>query len=250
MPEWDENGRQKLFINRGKVGSAASACCSSVRGDRKRGSMNPAEHSEASRSESPAAPEVRHRDTVDRFVRFWGDMASNWGINRTMAQIHALLYCSEEPLNTDDIMQRLDISRGNANMNLRSLTEWDLVDKVHLAGSRKDFYVAEKDVWHITAQIIRERERREIKPVKQQLRELRDHLRPASAESCDDLDEQDALLCRRIQNLVELMEVFEGFFEALLPLVKERNASTIRELIQIARSLEAPAHEREVDRRD
>lgn len=207
--------------------------------------MREAEHSEASEAGASTASEVRHRETVDRFVQFWGNMASNWGINRTMAQIHALLYCAEAPLNTDDIMARLDISRGNANMNLRSLTEWDLVDKVHLSGSRKDFYVAKKDVWHITAQIIRERERREIKPVKEQLRGFRDHLRPPEAASCDEFDdERDAELCRRLQNLIELMEVFEGFFEALLPLVKAHNAPTIRKLIQIARTLEVPADER------
>lgn len=186
---------------------------------------------------------TRHHETVDRFVQLWGEMASTWGINRTMAQIHALLYCSEDPLNTDDIMGRLDISRGNANMNLRSLTEWNLVDKTHLSGSRKDFYVAKKDVWHITAQIIQERERREIKPVKQQLNALHDHLKPADAQSCDDLNEVDAALCWRIQSMVELINVLDELFEALLPLIEKQNTTTIRRLAQLVASIEPRAHD-------
>jgi DNA-binding transcriptional regulator GbsR (MarR family) len=179
----------------------------------------------------------RHTDAVDRFVRFWGEMASTWGINRTMAQIHALLYCTEAPLNTDDIMERLDISRGNANMNLRSLTDWNLVQKTQRPHSRKDFYVAEKDVWQITTRIIQERERRELHPVKDQLRECADLL-VEDGEPLDDRPEADRVLHRRLGNLIELMEVFQGFSEALLPLVQKRNVSTIRHLINVVRSLD------------
>jgi DNA-binding transcriptional regulator GbsR (MarR family) len=188
-------------------------------------------------------PGPRHRETVDQFVQLWGTMASTWGINRTMAQIHALLYCSESPLNTDDIMERLDISRGNANMNLRSLADWGLIEKRHLPGSRKDFFVAKKDVWHITAKILRERERREIKPVKQQLGTLRDHLKSTPSEGCDDLGERDAALCWRIQRLIELIDVFDSLFDALLPLIEEKNAASIKQLAQWAQSVEAAADE-------
>jgi DNA-binding transcriptional regulator GbsR (MarR family) len=197
--------------------------------------------SNAASSSEPADYSKQHQETVDRFVQLWGEMASTWGINRTMAQIHALLYCSEAPLNTDDIMGRLDISRGNANMNLRSLTEWNLVDKMHLSGSRKDFYAAKKDVWHITAQIIKERERREIKPVKQQLHTLRDHLKQAPAQSCDELNEEDAALCWRIQHMVELIDVLDELFEALLPLIEKQNTTTIRRLAQLVASIEPHA---------
>ena len=179
----------------------------------------------------------RYDEALERFVLFWGEMASNWGINRTMAQIHALLYCAEEPLDTDAIMERLQISRGNANMNLRSLITWDLVSKVQRAGSRKDFYEAEKDVWHITAQIIEERERREIKPVREQLRECRDLLKE-DHERCEELPEREAQLCHRLENLMGLMEVFEGFFEALLPFVQEENVPMMKRLIRLADALE------------
>jgi DNA-binding transcriptional regulator GbsR (MarR family) len=180
---------------------------------------------------------TRYDEALERFVLFWGEMASSWGINRTMAQIHALLYCAEEPLDTDAIMEQLQISRGNANMNLRSLITWDLARKVHRAGSRKDFYEAEKDVWHITAQIIKERERREIKPVREQLEECRDLLKDED-DRCEDLPAREEQLCRRLENLTDLMEVFEGFFQALLPFVQEKNVPMMKRLIRLADMLE------------
>jgi DNA-binding transcriptional regulator GbsR (MarR family) len=187
-------------------------------------------------SETPPSdpPSQRHEQTVRRFVELWGEMGSSWGINRTMAQIHALLYCVEEPLNTDQIMERLDISRGNANMNLRSLTDWGLVAKTRKTGSRKDYYAAEKDVWQITEQIIRERERREVQPVKKELQACMDTLVPES-ESLEDRPEADRVLHHRLREFLELMEVFEGFTAALLPLVQHRELSMIQQLIGLAR---------------
>ena len=181
---------------------------------------------------------ARHQEALERFILFWGEMASNWGINRTMAQIHALLYAAEQPLDTDAIMERLQISRGNANMNLHSLANWNLVRKVHQPGSRKDYYVAEKDVWHITAQIIRERERREIGPVMQQLQECRDTLAGTpGTEDCRDLSPQEQQFCERIENLMELMEVFDGFFQSLLPFVQKRNVPMMKQFVALARSM-------------
>ena len=183
------------------------------------------------------APSARYQEALERFILFWGEMASNWGINRTMAQIHALLYISEEPLDTDAIMERLQISRGNANMNLHALVNWNLVRKVHQSGSRKDFYVAEKDVWYVTAQIIKERERREIAPVTQQLQECRDLL-AGRDEPCDSLPPHDQQFCERIDNLIELMEVFDGFFQSLLPFVQKRNVPMIKQFIALAESMQ------------
>jgi DNA-binding transcriptional regulator GbsR (MarR family) len=183
-----------------------------------------------------------YQEALERFVLFWGEMASSWGINRTMAQIHALLYGSEEPLDTDAIMERLQISRGNANMNLHSLINWNLVRKVHQPGSRKDFFAAEKDVWEITARIIREREKREIKPVVEQLQECRDLLTDgASMQACHDLPETERVLCERIDNLLDLMQVFEGFSSALLPYVQRRNVHLIKQFIELASALQEQA---------
>lgn len=186
---------------------------------------------------SPHASSGGYDEALERFIVFWGEMASNWGINRTMAQIHALLYCSEEPLDTDAIMEHLQISRGNANMNLRSLTTWNLVRKVHRPDSRRDFYEAEKDVWHITAQILEERERRELKPVREQIQECRDLL-VTEEKSCDELPEQERLLCERLENLMGLMKMFEDLFEAVLPFVQEHNVPMMKQLIRLAGELD------------
>ncbi|GHC10423.1 hypothetical protein GCM10007047_29710 [Cerasicoccus arenae] len=98
------------------------------------------------------------------FVRQWGAMGSAWGINRTMAMIHALLMTNPEPMNTDQIMEKIQISRGNANANLRELVGWGLLRPVAVMGERKDYYEAEKDVWKMFCAITRERKRREIEP--------------------------------------------------------------------------------------
>jgi DNA-binding transcriptional regulator GbsR (MarR family) len=176
---------------------------------------------------------------VDQFVALWGEMASTWGINRTMAKIHALLYCAERPLNTDQIMERLDVSRGNANMNLRSLVEWELVSKTHRSGSRKDYYQAEKDVWQITARIIEERQRREVHPVRSQLEECAEVL-VEDDEALDDRPEGERVLHRRFAKLIDLMKVLEGVSQALLPLVRHKNVDQIEQLIDVALRLGRP----------
>ncbi len=108
-----------------------------------------------------------------KFVQTWGTLATQWGINRTMAQIHALLMISPEPIDTDAVMEQLQISRGNANMNLRDLMDWGLVYKQLKPGDRREYYVAEKDVWKIARQVAKERRRREITPVIDVLEELK-----------------------------------------------------------------------------
>jgi DNA-binding transcriptional regulator GbsR (MarR family) len=100
----------------------------------------------------------------DEFVSQWGAIGSAWGINRTMAQIHALLITAPAPLSTDDVMAELKISRGNAHSNLRDLVSWGLVRSVVRKGERKEFFEAEKDVWLMFCIVIRERRRRELRP--------------------------------------------------------------------------------------
>ena len=188
----------------------------------------------APQTDAPAgAPSERGRRAVDEFVLLWGEMASHWGINRTMAQIHALLYAADAPLDTDEIMDRLQISRGNANMNLRALVDWNLVRKTHQLGSRKDYFVAESDVWTITTTIIEERQRREIKPVQRALSDVVGGLREDG-----DLAPADAALADRIEALVGIIEVFEGVSEALLPLVRGRSLKGVRRVAQFAARLQ------------
>jgi DNA-binding transcriptional regulator GbsR (MarR family) len=189
-------------------------------------------------SADEAVPSPRHEEAVDRFVEFWGEMASNWGINRTMARVYALLYCAARPLNTDEIMERLQISRGSANMNLRSLVDWDIVEKTTVSGSRKDHYVAETDVWQVTARIIEERERREVRPVKEHLQAVAQTLVPDDG-TIGERPAADQQLHDRLQKLIDLMETFEKVTDALLPLVKSRNEVLIRQLIAAAQSFDS-----------
>src|ERR1700747_1589887 len=107
----------------------------------------------------------------DQFVSQWGVIGSAWGVNRTMAQIHALLITALAALSTDDIMQELKISRGNAHSNLRDLVSWGLVRSVVRKGERKEFFEAEKDVWKMFCIILRERRRRELRPALEVLRQ-------------------------------------------------------------------------------
>ena len=104
------------------------------------------------------------KETRDRFVSQWGVMGTQWGINRTMAQIHALLMTSPEPLSTDEVMEELHISRGNAHTNLKELVNWGLVRIVTRKGERKEYFEAELEVWEIFRRIVQERKRREIDP--------------------------------------------------------------------------------------
>jgi DNA-binding transcriptional regulator GbsR (MarR family) len=107
-----------------------------------------------------------------QFISSWGAFGTHWGINRTMAQIHALLMISAKPLSQDDIMEELDISRGNVNMNIRDLISWGLVDRVLLPGERKEYFSAEKDIWKVATQIIKERKKRELDPMLKLLSQL------------------------------------------------------------------------------
>jgi DNA-binding transcriptional regulator GbsR (MarR family) len=105
------------------------------------------------------------RDAEERFILLWGEMAQVWGINKTMGQVHALLFVTQQPMSADSIMERLQISRGNASVTLRSLIEWDLVRRHHRPGERREYFVAEQDPVIIFRTILRERKKREFDPV-------------------------------------------------------------------------------------
>ena len=111
-------------------------------------------------------------EAKQQFISSWGAFGTHWGINRTMAQIHALLLISPEPQTQDDIMEELNISRGNTNMNIRELINWGLVDRVLLTGERKEYFTAEKDIWKVVKQIVKERKKRELEPMLQLLDKL------------------------------------------------------------------------------
>ncbi|NVK03946.1 MAG: transcriptional regulator [Flavobacteriia bacterium] len=116
---------------------------------------------------------MEYQQAKERFIQTWGTLGAQWGINRTMAQVHALLLISPRSLTTDDVMEELGISRGNANMNLRGLVDWGLVYRDMQKGDRKDYFRAEKDLWVVAKRIAEERKRRELDTVKDQLIQLK-----------------------------------------------------------------------------
>lgn len=134
-------------------------------------------------------------EAKEKYIQTWGTFATNWGINRTMAQVHALLLATGKPLSTDEVMEQLEISRGNANMNLRALMDWGIVRKEFIKGNRKEYFVAEKDVWFLFKQITKERRKREIEPVISFLEELK---------NIEDKDSEEA------KEFIKLMEDFSS----------------------------------------
>lgn len=135
----------------------------------------------------------------EKFILHWGEMGSLWGINRTMAQIHALLFISDKPLSAVEIMEELQISRGNVSMALRELIAWGIASRVHVKGERKEYYTTEKDVWDMFRVIARERKKREVDPTINVLRE--------SVTRLQDLPEAEAQYERQqIKNLLDFFE--------------------------------------------
>ncbi len=101
----------------------------------------------------------------EAFISHWGEMGSSWGVPRSMAEIHALLFIEGRPMNADEIMDRLQISRGNVSTTLRQLADWGIVARVRQRGDRKDYFEAEQDVWNLLSLIVRARKRRELEPL-------------------------------------------------------------------------------------
>jgi DNA-binding transcriptional regulator GbsR (MarR family) len=117
---------------------------------------------------------MKLEEAKQQFIQSWGVLGTQWGINRTMAQIHALLLVAADPMSADEVMEQLQISRGNANMNIRELIDWQLVEKVLKPGERKEFFVAEKDIWKVGMRIMAQRKKREFDPLLKTVTELQD----------------------------------------------------------------------------
>lgn len=115
---------------------------------------------------------MNFNDAKNKYIQTWGALGSQWGINKTMAQIHALLLISEHAISMEEIMDELKISRGNASMNIRALIDWGIVYKETKAGERKEYFYAEKDLDELAVKIATERSRREIKPALKVLKEV------------------------------------------------------------------------------
>lgn len=133
-------------------------------------------------------------------------MSSSWGINRTMAQIHALLLAKAIPLSVDEIIAALGISRGNASMSLRDLMDWGVVQRFRQPGDRKDRYICDDDMWHMVARVVRERKRRELDPTFQALRECIANLPQG------DCTEPETKFRDRLAQFIEIFELVDKLY--------------------------------------
>ena len=143
----------------------------------------------------------------EKFIQSWGTLGSNWGVNRTMAQIHALLLISPEPLSAMEVKDQLSISMGNTNMNLRALMDWGLVYKKLKSGERKEFFEAEKDMWEIVKKIVIQRKKRELEPVVKMLDDI-----SAVEGQCSDSDE----FCKVIKELKLFSNKADSMLDTLI----------------------------------
>ena len=137
---------------------------------------------------------MEFKEAKNKFVQTWGALGSQWGINKTMAQIHALLMVAAEPLSMEDIMEELMISRGNASMNLRALMDWGIVYKEYKAGERREFFTAEKDLDELAVKIAQERSKREIKPALKVLKEVSSSMKDEKSREARHFTEQTTKL--------------------------------------------------------
>lgn len=145
----------------------------------------------------------------EAFVALWAEMGTHWGVPRTMAQVNALLFMEGRPLNTDEIMERLSISRGNASMTLRTLVDWGMITRTHNPRDRKDYYAAEQDVWKLFATIARARKRREIEPLIGSLKQVLDQ--SAGADDADTKTQR-----AKIEEVLAFTRLFDAVAEQFL----------------------------------
>jgi DNA-binding transcriptional regulator GbsR (MarR family) len=149
---------------------------------------------------------------TERFVLHWGEMGSRWGVNRTMSQIHALLFVTGRPMNADELCEQLGVARSNVSNSLRELQGWGLVKVVHLLGDRRDHFETSGDVWDLLRTIVRGRKQREFDPTIVTLRECLAH---------PDLPRESALSRQRIQETLVLMETTSTWVDEMLRLPPE-----------------------------
>lgn len=145
-------------------------------------------------------------DECDRFIETWGSMGVLWGINRSMARIHALILLSGDPVDLDTVANRLNISRGNVSMCLKELRNWGVIHRVHTPGDRRDFYTTEPDVWKMLYHIAVERKKREFDPA---LHALRNFLLETDMEDVPAVSE-------RLIEMEALMSTFDRLIEKIL----------------------------------
>ena len=159
-------------------------------------------------SEQASANAAGLTPVAQKFILHWGEMGTKWGINRTVAQIHALLFLSPQPLPADEIAATLSVARSNVSTSLRELQGWGIVRLVHVLGDRRDHFETTKDVWEIFRTVSEERKRREIDPTLRVLADCVQELKSAPAG--------DGYTRERLQSMLEFLTTMSGLFEEIL----------------------------------
>ncbi|MFL6863064.1 MAG: GbsR/MarR family transcriptional regulator [Allosphingosinicella sp.] len=171
---------------------------------------------------------IDHPD-AKAFILHWGEMGSHWGVNRSVSQIHALLYLSERPLTADDIVEQLGLARSNVSTGLKELQGYGIVRRVHIEGDRRDHFVAETDLWEMLTRIAAERKRREIDPTIAFLEQLAAKLR----------DDRSAppQVRERITRMHEFMSTLGGWYDQVRGLPKPTLVALMKLGSKVARFL-------------
>lgn len=151
---------------------------------------------------------------VERFILHWGDMGGQWGVNRSVAQIHALLYLSDRPLPAEDIALTLGIARSNVSTSLKELLGWRLISRVPIAGDRRDHFEAEVDIWEMVTRISQVRKEREIDPAAQVL-----HRCLAEAEGDPKVS---PVALKRLKAMMDFMETVDRWYGQMIRLPKSQ----------------------------
>ncbi|MGQ0835714.1 MAG: GbsR/MarR family transcriptional regulator [Gammaproteobacteria bacterium] len=153
-------------------------------------------------------------EAINRFVLQWGNMGDDWGVTRSVSQVHALLYASERPLTADEIAEKLAMARSNVSVSLRELAAWRLIRRVPVLGDRRDFFEAETDLWTMVQRIAAGRKARELDPAAAALREcLSDAQRDSSVS---------AETRRRLEEMLDFVEKLSRWYEQMLTLPKSQ----------------------------
>ena len=158
---------------------------------------------------------------LERMVLHWGEMGARWGINRTVAQIHALLYFSDHPLPADEIVAALGVARSHISNSLKELQNWGVVQVVHVMGDRRDHFQSLKDVWQMFEILLDERKRREIDPTLRALRETASQMAEPGAKS-------DPVLKGRVDELLKFFEDMDGFYHQVRALPRESRVKLVK----------------------
>ena len=183
---------------------------------------------------SPAATSAKNQLYVaqDLFIRRWGEMGQTWGINRTMAEIHAYLYITAQPQCTDDVMERLNISRGNASMSLRALCDWGIIRRLHKRGERREYFESLGDVWEMFSIIAAERKRREMDPVLETIRQCQRMLAEPTIGKAGASQESIQLTRQRLAGMEEFMSVTNKIFQQFIGNAKSGLTKVVKVLLK------------------